>query len=311
MEDIWISTTFLLLFILIIFAIYHMYYRINIRRITKELDEIMKIADTNKLITLAAKQKDMTELVKVINDSIKDMRLSRIKVKRMTVNFRQSVTNMAHDLRTPLTTASGYLQMLQTNVTEDERQEYVEIILERQNMVKLLLEQLFEFVRLESGEITYEHAPVDSRKIFIDTLAMYYDDFNKMGVEPEIHLLEEPCIILGDEKGLKRIFSNILFNAVIHGNGGYSFVIAECDSNYKFIFTNDSAPMTKEELDKVFERFYTKDKSRNKKTTGLGLAIAKEITIQLDGKIEASYNEGKFSITIMFPGYQNYKSENN
>lgn len=306
MEDIWIITTFLLSFILIIFAIYHIYYRINIRRITKELDEIMKIADTNKLITLAAKQKDMSELVKVVNDLIKDIRLSRIKVKRMTVSFRQSITNMAHDLRTPLTTASGYLQMLQTNVTEEERKEYINIILERQNMVKLLLEQLFEFVRIESGEITYEHIPIDARKVFIDTLAMYYDDFNKIGAEPEVHLVKEPCFILGDEKGLKRILSNILFNAVIHGNGGYSFEVRECNDNYKFVFSNDSDPMTRDDLDKIFDRFYTKDKSRNKKTTGLGLAIAKEITIQLDGKIEASYSEEKFSITIMFPRYQKY-----
>ena len=310
MEDIWRGTTFLLLFILILLTIYHIYYRMNIRRVTKELDEIMKIVDTNELITLAAKQKDMTELVKVINDLIKDIRLSRIKVKRMTVNFRQSITNIAHDLRTPLTTASGYLQMLQTDVTEEERQEYIKIILERQNMVKLLLEQLFEFVRIESGEITYEHRPVDARKVFIDTLAMYYDDFNKISVEPEVHIIEKSCMILGDEKGLKRIFSNILINAVIHGNGGYSFEVEECDKNYKFIFSNDSAPMTKDELDKIFERFYTKDKSRNKKTTGLGLAIAKEISIQLDGKIEASYNEGKFSISVMFPRYQNYLSEN-
>lgn len=208
MEDIWRGTTFLLLFILIVLTIYHIYYRMNIRRVTKELDEIMKIVDTNELITLAAKQKDMTELVKVINDLIKDIRLSRIKVKRMTVNFRQSITNIAHDLRTPLTTASGYLQMLQTDVTEEERQEYIKIILERQNMVKLLLEQLFEFVRIESGEITYEHRPVDARKVFIDTLAMYYDDFNKISVEPEVHIIEKSCMILGDEKGLRRIFSN-------------------------------------------------------------------------------------------------------
>ena len=108
MENIWAVTTFMLLFLLIIFIIYHIYYRINIKHITKELEEIMKIADTNELITLAAKQKDMTELVKVI----------------------------------------------------------------------------------------------------IDILAMYYDDFNNMGVEPEVHLIEEPCMILGDEKGLRRIFSN-------------------------------------------------------------------------------------------------------
>lgn len=74
-------------------------------------------------------------------------------------------------------------------------------------MVKVLLEQLFEFVRIQSGEIIYEHVPVDAKKVFVETIAMYYDDFNKKGVQPEIDMIEKSCMILGDEKGLKRIFS--------------------------------------------------------------------------------------------------------
>lgn len=300
MEYIWVVTTFLLMFMFIILVFYHWYYRMNIRHITKQLEEIMNITDTNQLLTVIAKQRDITNLVNILNNLVKDTRMSRIRIKKLTMNFRQSITNISHDLRTPLTTANGYIQMLQTSVTEEEREEYLRIILERQNMVKILLEQLFEYVRIESGEIIYEHVPMDAEKIFIDTLAMYYDDFNKKGQEPTVYLLEKPCIILGDEQGIKRIFSNILFNAAIHGNGGYCFDIQESDS-YVFTFSNISEPMTSDDLDNIFERFYTKDQSRNKKTTGLGLAIAKEITMQLGGKIEAFYNNGKFSISISFP----------
>lgn len=98
-----------------------MYYRINIKHIIRELNEIRNVADTNKLVTLAAKQKDMADLANIINYLIKDIRLSHIKVKRMTMSFRQSITNMAHDLRTPLTTASGYLQILQSDITEEKK----------------------------------------------------------------------------------------------------------------------------------------------------------------------------------------------
>lgn len=300
MEDIWVVTTFLLIFMLIILIIYHLYYRMNIKHITKQLVKIMNITDTNELLTVRAKQGDIVKLVNILNELIRDTRLSRIRIKRLTMKFRESITNIAHDLRTPLTTASGYVQMLQTSVIEEERQEYLSIILERQNMVKILLEQLFEYVRIESGEITYEHVSIDAKKVLIDTLAMYYDDFNKKGEEPAVHLLEKSCIILGDEQGVKRIFSNILFNAIIHGKGGYCFQIQEEDS-YIFTFSNISAPITREDLDKIFDRFYTKDQSRNKKSTGLGLAIAKEITMQLNGEIEAFYNNGKFFISVSFP----------
>lgn len=292
--------TFVLILVLLILIFYHMYYRMNIKHITKELKEIMNISDTNQLLTVVAKQRDITNLVNILNNLVKDIRKSRVQVKRLNRNFRQSITNISHDLRTPLTTAGGYLQMLQTSVTEEERQEYLKIILERQNMVKLLLEQLFEYVRIESGEIVYEHVPVDAKKVFIETLAMYYDDFNKKGQEPTVHLPEGPCIIQGDEQGLKRIFSNIIFNAIVHGNGEYYFEIKE-SNGYIFTFSNASEPMTRDDLDNIFERFYTKDKSRNKKTTGLGLAIAKEITKRLNGKVEAFYNNGRFVVSISFP----------
>jgi signal transduction histidine kinase len=257
--------------------------------------------DTNQLLTVTAKQRDITEMVNQLNNLIRDVRLSRIGIKRLNRDFRQSIINISHDLRTPLTTASGYVQMLQAGAADEEQQEYLAIVLERQNMVRTLLEQLFEYVRIESGEISYEHVPMDAKKVLMDTLVMYYDDFYKKGEEPTVHFPEKPCVIRGDEQGVKRIFSNILFNAIVYGKGEYCFEIQESKGNYIFTFSNLSEPMTRDDLDCIFERFYTKDKSRNKKTTGLGLTIARKITRQLNGTIEAFYSNGKFSISALFP----------
>ena len=299
MENIWIIATFILLIILIIFIFYHMYYRMNIKHVTKQLEEIINIKDTNQLLTVLARQKDILTLVNILNNHLNENRHSMIQIKRLNKNFRDSITNISHDLRTPLTTAGGYVQMLQGDVTKEERQEYLSIVLERQNTVKKLLEQLFEYVRIESGEIVYESVKVDAKAIFIDVLAMYYNDFFEKGLEPTVIIPSKPCMINGDEQGLKRIFSNILFNAITHGSGDYHFEIEESDE-YIFKFSNRSEYM-EEDLNYIFDRFYTKDKSRNKKTTGLGLSIAKEIVKQLDGKINAYYNDGIFLITVSFP----------
>lgn len=300
MENIWIIATFILLIILIIFIFYHMYYRMNIKHVTKQLEEIINIKDTNQLLTVLARQKDILTLVDILNNHLNENRHSMIQIKRLNKNFRDSITNISHDLRTPLTTAGGYVQMLQGDVTKEERQEYLSIVLERQNTVKKLLEQLFEYVRIESGEIVYESVKVDAKAIFIDVLAMYYNDFFEKGLEPTVIIPSKPCMINGDEQGLKRIFSNILFNAITHGSGDYHFEIEESDE-YIFKFSNRSEYMEEEDLNYIFDRFYTKDKSRNKKTTGLGLSIAKEIVKQLDGKINAYYNDGIFLITVSFP----------
>lgn len=300
MEYIWIVTTFLFAFMFSILAFYHLYYGKNIKYITIQLKEIMNLKDTNQLLTVVLKQRDITNLVNELNNLIRDIRLSSIRIKRLNKDFRQSITNISHDLRTPLTTANGYVQILQTSAVDAEQREYLEIVLERQNMVKILLEELFEYVRIESGEVIYENVPIDAKKVFMDTLVMYYDDFYKKGQEPSIHLVEKPCIILGDEQGVKRIFSNILFNAIIHGRGEYCFRIQESDRGYIFTFSNLSETMNKNDLEYIFQRFYTKDNSRSKKTTGLGLTIAKEITKRLNGKIGASYDNGKFTISILF-----------
>ncbi len=302
MKNIWIITTFLLLSALIILTFYHMYYRMNIKHITKQLKEIIDIKDTNQLLTILARQKDITNLVNMLNNQLTENRISKIQIKRLNKNFRDSITNISHDLRTPLTTAGGYVQMLQLDVTEDEKQEYLTIVLERQNTVKKLLEQLFEYVRIESGEIVYEQVPIDAKSVFLDVLTMYYDDFFKMKEEPTIIFPDTPCMINGDEQGLKRIFSNIIFNSITHGNGDFHFKIQEING-YSFTFSNISEPMTKDDLNCVFDRSYTKDKSRNKKTTGLGLSIAKEIVNQLDGKINAYYHNDRFSIVVSFPKF--------
>lgn len=300
MENIWITISFILAITLIVVIFYHIYYRINVSNITKQLEEIISIKDTNQLLTVVAKQKDVIKLVNILNSLIKDIRLSRIQIKRINKSFRESIINISHDLRTPLTTAGGYVQILQTSIIDKEQKEYLDIVLERQNMVRKLLEQLFEYTRIESGEVFYEYSAIDAKKIFVDTLAMYYDDFCNKKEEPIVYLLEKPCIILGDEQGVSRIFSNILFNAIIHGKGEYCFEIKKSDK-YVFIFSNSSDHMTQDDLDCIFERFYTKDKSRNKKSSGLGLAIAKEITKQLNGTIEAFYSNGQFSICVSFP----------
>ncbi|WP_373897479.1 sensor histidine kinase [Haloimpatiens sp. FM7315] len=278
----------------------NIYYALNIKNIKNQLKEIMNKEDTNQLLTVMTSQRNILELVNTLNNMIKNIRVSEIEIRRINQSFRQSIINISHDLRTPLTTAGGYLQMLQSGVSKEEEKEYLSIISERQNMVKVLLEQLFEYVRIESGEIVYEKEPIEAKKIFIDTLAMYYDDFNKKGEEPRIEVPEKPCMVIGDEKGIKRIFSNILYNSIIHGKGGYSFKIYE-SKGYVFTFSNVSEEMTSEDLNNIFHRFYTKDNWRNKKTTGLGLSIAKEITRRMGGEIKAQYNKDIFTIYVVLP----------
>lgn len=275
-------------------------YRRNVRSILRQLQEIKEI-ETNQLVYIEGSNREIAALINEINAVILGKRESVIKTYRLNRRFRQSITNLSHDLRTPLTTAGGYIEMLREDISAEEKLEYIHIISERQEMVRMLLEQLFEYARLESGEITYETEKTDVKKVFIDVLTMYYDDFSKREEEPQVKVPDEKVWVMGDEKGFKRIFSNIIFNALVHGAGDYHFSIAPKDNGYEFVFRNASEPLTLEELDYLFDRFYVKDVSRNSKTTGLGLSIAKEITQRFQGRICAKYQNGHLAICIWFP----------
>lgn len=284
-------------------------YRRNIVNLIKQLEEIAG-SDTNQILTVESRQKDIVKLADMTNELLRDSRQSVVKMKRLNKNFRETITSISHDLRTPLTTAGGYIGMLkQDGLTEEEKTNYLDIVEERQEAVKRLLDQLFYYARIEAGEISFSMEPVDAHRVITDVIALYYYDFQNKEEEPEIQLLNKKCMILGDEDGLRRIFSNIIYNSLVHGSHSYQILSAEEEEAYCFSFSNSCEPMSSEELECVFDRFYTKDKSRNKKTTGLGLAIAKEIILKMGGTIEADYQNGIFTIKVKIPVFHAKEQE--
>lgn len=130
-------------------------YKTNVRNILRQLQE-MKEIETNQMVYIEGANKKIAALINEINAVILDGRENKLKTYRLNRRFRQSITNLSHDLRTPLTTAGGYIEMLRENISAEEKLEYISIISERQEMVRMLLEQLFEYARIESGEIKYE-----------------------------------------------------------------------------------------------------------------------------------------------------------
>lgn len=295
---------FLIMLILIIYLwIKNQSYKRNIQSIIEQLDWIVG-AKTNQQVTFVCPQKEINQLIIQINQLHISNRNAILSMNKLNRRFRQSVTSLSHDLRTPLTSAGGYMQMLQGNLSLEEQKEYLAIVESRVKTVSHLLEQLFEFVRIEAGEIQFKNEPTDVRRVFVDTIALYYSDFQKIKQEPDIKLIPGPCMILGDADGVRRIFSNIIYNSLVHGAGDYSFSLEE-QNGYLFTFANDSEPLSEEDLENIFQRFFTKDQSRYKKSTGLGLSIAKEISNQMKGKVWAEYSDGLLKMYIWFPKKEN------
>lgn len=281
--------------------VYIYFYKANIRSMQKQITRIMG-KDTNALVRTDAPQKDIVTLADEINNLLKYNRETLITAEQLDQSFRESITNVSHDLRTPLTTAGGYIGMLKDNtLSDEERLEYIGIIEECQDMVRKLLDQLFFYARMEAGKDFWHEKSMDIHKVLMETLAVYYNDFESRNEEPDIQIEDCRMMVWGDEDGMRRIFSNIINNGLVHGLGAYQVKLVSVKNGFEFTFSNASDRMENEELQMIFQRFYCKDTARTGKSTGLGLAIAKELVERMKGDISASFRDGIFMIKVYLP----------
>lgn len=276
-------------------------YKIQVRHLRREL-ALLKEEDTNYQLTSVVRIGGTEEMVTAFNCLIARYREEKRKLVRENGIYRESITSISHDIRTPLTSAKGYLQMLQKKtVTEEKREEYLRIIERRLDHVTDMLNQLFEFARIEAGEMKFEWEEFNAANVFAETLALFYDDFLKKGCEPEVALSEEPCRIRADRHVFIRIVENLIKNAMVHGTGGYRFYLIKEEKQVKICISNFTDSIEKEDMDKIFDRFYTTDRSRSRKTTGLGLAIVRRFTEAMGGVVDARLEERRFTVEAGFP----------
>ena len=230
-----------------------------------------------------------------------------VRIEAVLRRFQKStgpnngITSLSHDLRTPLATANGYIQLLQEQDLTGDQKEYVMIAGERISAVKLLLDQLFEFARIEADELKLNCRNTDIHSVLRDVVASYYGDFEQKKCVPHIVIPNSPAIIWGDPDALTRIFSNVVYNALVHGDGNYQITAALEEAQTVITVKNASSSIQQEDIPHLFDRFYTTDQSRTKKTTGLGLAIAQRLVTRMGGQISASLQNGIFAIQIVFP----------
>lgn len=277
------------------------FYKKQIHHMREELS-LLQNADTNYQLTSAVPIGRTEELISEINHLTARYREERRLLLRENRIYKESITSISHDIRTPLTSAKGYLQLLRTQKLPQEKQaEYLCIVEQRLDHVTDMLNQLFEYARIEAGELEFEPETLNAGNLFTETLSLFYHDFLDKGCEPEVSLTKEPCRIHADRHAFVRITENLIKNALVHGTGGYQISLNKEKDRMKICISNLTDSIERQDIDKIFDRFYTTDKSRSRKTTGLGLAIVKRFTEHMGGGIGASLDGNRFTIEVWFP----------
>ena len=267
--------------------------RKSINEITDAFQE--KLAtETNTLIDVSSRDPYVLKLASDINVQLRLLRKERQQFQQGDIELKEAITNLSHDLRTPLTAINGYLDLLDREDKSDEVNRYISLIRDRSEALKSLTEELFRYSIVTSVQnISLER--IDLVRALEESLVSFYGVFRERNIEPEIRLPEEPVWKTLDKEAISRVFSNIISNAIKYSEGDFSVSMTESGV---ITFSNIARKMDAVSVGRLFDRFYTVETGGN--STGLGLSIAKILVNRMNGSISAEYQDGRLLLQVSF-----------
>lgn len=251
--------------------------------------------DTNTLIDISSRDSSMRTLASSINIELANLRAKRHRYEQGDLQLKQAVTNIAHDIRTPLTAISAYLELLEGEENTEASKRYLEVIGKRTEDMKLLTEELFKYSVFMTDSKDATRQSISLNAALEESISAFYPALKGCGIVPEISLPEQTILRIVNKNALSRIIENIIGNAIKYSDGDLTIIL---DPSGEMVFSNHSSGLNEVQVGQLFDRFYTVDAAT--KSTGLGLSIAKTLTEQMNGKISATYAQGIVSIHLRF-----------
>ncbi len=289
----WILCTVLTAIVLMLLVKLHFMQK-NLEAICMEFKERLS-EDTNTLISVSSGNRQIKRLAAAINVQLKLLRKQRRRYLNGDRELKEAITNISHDLRTPLTAIYGYLDLLQKEETSSNVERYLSYIESRTQSLAELTEELFRYtVILSTEELTL--APVDVKAVLEESLLAFHAALSERGITPGIDMTEERVVRRLNQAALSRIFGNIVGNVLKYSDGDLE---VRLEGDGAIVFTNAASQLDGVQVGKLFNRFFTVEAAHH--STGIGLAIAKVLVERMHGSITAQYHDGKLSVFILFP----------
>lgn len=291
---IWLYIIIVLLFLLLMLLLLKLYFiKKSLKLISESITDILE-TETNALISISSQDKDILKLTKKLNVELKKLRIQKLQCINGNQELKNLMTNISHDLRTPLTAISGYIELLYKHIEQgDKKIEYLKIIDLKTKELISLTEQLFYFTKTLEREPKIRKENICINNLLEEVLVSYYSVFNKTKIKPQINICEKKIYKEIDADLIIRVFENILSNVFKYSKGLFRVELLE---NGKIIFTNNANSLDAIQVKKIFNRYYTVENT--KKSTGLGLSIAKQLIELNNGKISARYIKNNLIIEI-------------
>ena len=266
--------------------------RKSAKEIRKDFQKLLK-TNTNTIIQISSRDREMCALASTINLQLETFYEKRRCYEQGNLELKEAVTNISHDLRTPLTAIYGYLNLLKKEECLEHIKRYLDAIENRAQALKQLTEELFRYtiVISEAEEMTLQVLTLNG--ILESSISAYYSVLKQNHIVPEISISDQQITGRVNENALSRVLGNILSNAVKYSDGDLKIVLSE-DGEIRI--SNHASGLSEVQAERLFDRFYTVNTAR--KSTGLGLSIAKALMEKMGGTITADYRENVLEICV-------------
>lgn len=251
--------------------------------------------EENPLVTVAFLDRDMEAIVLEINRLLEEIRQTIIKSNAASAALKSSIADMSHDMKTPLTSVLGYLQLAERERDEEKTKELIKVCLERARYCNALINDFFELSVLDSQGCIPELESVDVAGVICEQILANYPIFEGKGITPHFEDSDKPVMASADAALLNRVIQNLISNGVKYASGDIFFHIHQEDGQ---VIIKVSNPVDASiDAARIFDRFYTQDKSRSK-GSGIGLYLCRQFIEAMGGSISAESDRDCLSIKV-------------
>lgn len=272
----------------------------ELTHITEQLKAFLN-AKTGQKASIELFSGKVNRLLISINELIERNIQTDIQIQNVQQELRQGIANMSHDLRTPLTSILGYIQLLEdSELSQDEIKNYIHILHDRALRLHTLINDFFELSVIDSSEHILERKPLNLTNIVKETLLEHYETMLKAKIQPILSGMDKTYTIIADEVAVRRVIENLMGNALKYCEGNISVSLIGQDKFVELCISNNTVNLSIHDIPMMFDRFYIADKTRSGQSNGLGLPIVKSLMEKMDGTVTAHMNDDTLFITCQW-----------
>lgn len=296
----WLTLVIILIVLLILTVCRLLLIRWDIRSMTRQMEDINAHFGTNALVRTQTHDKTLSRFAVEVNQLIRLFKQDQQSAERRERELKQEMTNISHDLRTPLTSIKGFSQLLtEPLLSEAERREFLAIIQKKIDHLIMVVDLFYEISQLDSSDkqLTLDRQFLD--QLVVETMLLFHADFEQRRLNVQ---LDDGVVspIWADKKAVVRIVTNIMQNALLYAKSYFTINFVEEGDEVRLRAVNDAEPMDAAELDRVFQRSFRLDPNRTGPQLGLGLHIVRKLAEKQGGKASAAVRDHEFIIEVSF-----------